>query len=112
MRRRVDTWSQPFSAPRGFRPQGRNLDLTASDDAANLTRLFGVRAISLPDAVAPAALPTVAVRRRRDGSLAAALVATRKARRKMLELVHVARRPAHAGRAITVQPVPVKVRRV
>ena len=41
MRRRTDLRSEPFRAPRAFRPQGRDLDLTACEDAANLKRRFG-----------------------------------------------------------------------
>ena len=41
MRRRTDLCSEPFRAPRAFRPQGRDLDLTACEDAANLKRRFG-----------------------------------------------------------------------
>jgi hypothetical protein len=41
MRRRTDVRFEPFRPPRAFRPEGRDLDLTASEDAANLKRLFG-----------------------------------------------------------------------
>lgn len=39
MKRRTDLCSEPFRAPRAFRPQGRDLDL-ACEDAANLKRRF------------------------------------------------------------------------
>jgi hypothetical protein len=41
MSRATATWSEPFRAPRAARLQGRNLDLTADEDAADLRRLFG-----------------------------------------------------------------------
>jgi hypothetical protein len=40
MRRPGDVRSEPFLPPRAFRPTGRDLDLTAGEDAAKLKRLF------------------------------------------------------------------------
>lgn len=112
MRRRTDTWSQPFVVPRRSRPPGRNLDLTACDDAANLKRLFGVGAISLPAEESAHAVARVTVRDRFDRSLAAALASSRQACESVVDLVHDLRTPVHAAPAIKVQPVPVKVQRV
>jgi hypothetical protein len=44
MRRATDVRPAPFQIPRGFRPQGRDLDLTPSEDAANLKRMFAAAA--------------------------------------------------------------------
>jgi hypothetical protein len=44
MRRATDVRPAPFQIPRAFRPQGRDLDLTPSEDAANLKRMFAAAA--------------------------------------------------------------------
>jgi hypothetical protein len=53
MRRRTDLWSESVHAPRTSRPRGYDLDLRASEDAANLKRLFGASPEPVIVAIAP-----------------------------------------------------------
>jgi hypothetical protein len=116
MRRRSDLWCEAFRPPRAFRPGGRDLDLTAGEDAANPKRLFGADpgrarvAIASVDAVTVVAGRTIGPRfgtavRRLSVWFAEGLKQAERARPRSLDLDRDARVPARASQAVAVQRI-------